>query len=54
MPYEYKVKNIGSFKKWMVMEKKLNDLGNDDWELINFKVNDNKEKNITAIFKKTT
>lgn len=36
------------------MEKKLNDLGKDGWELINFKVNDTKTKSVVCIFKKTT
>lgn len=50
MQFEYKVKNIGTTKEYRHMEKELNTIGSDSWELINFKVNE--DKTLTGIFKK--
>ncbi|MCZ7357360.1 MAG: hypothetical protein O8C66_09940 [Candidatus Methanoperedens sp.] len=50
MPYIYKVKNIGGTKPGKAIEKKLNDLGSEDWELIAFQCNN--DKTLTGIFKK--
>ena len=52
MTFEYCVKNIGRTKNHKGMTKKLNALGNEEWELINFKVNN--DKTLTGIFKKST
>jgi len=50
MKFTYKVKNIGTTQNHKKMVSELNKLGSDSWELINFKVND--DKTLTGIFKK--
>lgn len=50
MQFEYKVKNIGTTQEYKHMEGELNTLGSNSWELINFKVNE--DKTLTGIFKK--
>ena len=50
MQFEYKVKNIGTTQAYRHIESELNTLGLDSWELINFKVNE--DKTLTGIFKK--
>lgn len=48
--YAYKVENIGTTQLWKAMEKQLNELGKENWELINFKINE--DHTLTGIFKK--
>lgn len=50
MRFRYKVKNIGTTQLHKQMVEELNILGDASWELINFKVNE--DKTLTGIFKK--
>ena len=50
MQFRYKVKNIGTTQEYRHMESELNTLGSNSWELINFKVNE--DRTLTGIFKK--
>lgn len=52
MSYEYRVDNIGTTRQKKAIEKTLNELGKDEWELINFRVNEDKDRTLTGIFKK--